>query len=62
MKNKKILLPSKAFIGATDENINLNVHFENEQNIIREGDRNIIINNSELFDKERNDSIDYKIH
>lgn len=62
MKRKKILLPSKKFFKAQDEDINLSLNLEDNQKLLREGDRDIILNISELFDKERNESKNYKIY
>ena len=62
MEKKEILLPSKKFFKANEEDINLNVNLENEQSLLREGDMNSTINLQELFDKERNKSIQYKIY
>jgi hypothetical protein len=62
MEKKKILLPSKRFYNATDENLNIRVGLDESQVLLREGDRNIILDIDELFNKERNESIKYKIH
>ena len=62
MEKKQILLPSKRYFKANDEDVNLNVNLENEQSLLREGDMNTTINLQELFDKERNQSNQYKIY
>jgi hypothetical protein len=62
MEKKKILLPSKRFYNATDENLNIRVGLDESQVLLREGDRNIILDIDELFNKERNESFKYKIH
>jgi len=62
MKNKNILLPSKRFFGSIDEDLTLRVELDETRNLLREGDRTIILDNTVLFDKERNESNNYKIH
>jgi hypothetical protein len=62
MEKKEILLPSKRYFKAEEQDLNLNVKLENDETLLREGDKNIILNLTELFDKERNESMDYKIH
>jgi len=62
MEKKKILLPSKRYFKANDEDVNLNVNLENEQSLLREGDMNNVINLQELFNRERNISNQYKIY
>lgn len=61
MEKKEILLPSKRYFKANDEDVNLNVNLENEQSLLREGDMNNSINLQELFNRERNISNQYKI-
>jgi hypothetical protein len=62
MEKKKILLPSKKFYNATDETLNVRVGLNESQILLREGDRNIILDINELFNKERDESVKYKIH
>jgi hypothetical protein len=62
MEKKRIILPSKKFFGSINEDQNIRIGLEETQNLLREGDRSIILNNAELFNKERNESINYKIH
>jgi len=62
MEKKEIILPSKRFFKANEEDINLNIKVETEQSLLREGDMDVVLNLQELFDKERNKSIDYKIY
>jgi hypothetical protein len=62
MEKKKILLPRKRFYNATDENLNIKIGLDESQILLREGDRNIVLDIDELFNKERNESIKYKIH
>ena len=60
--NKKILLPSKKFFKAVDDEQSINLDLSNEYNLIREGERNIVLDLNELYDEERNESNKYKIY
>ena len=62
MEKKRIILPSKKFFGSINEDQNIRIGIDETQNLLREGDRTIILNNAELFNKERNESENYKIH
>ncbi len=62
MKNKEILLPSKRYFKADEEDLTLNVKLENSESLMREGERNIILDLPTLFDNERNQSKNYKIY
>lgn len=62
MEKRKIILPNKKYFGAIDENQTINIGLETSKNLLREGDRTIILDTSVLFDKERNESPNYKIH
>jgi hypothetical protein len=62
MEKKTIILPSKKFFGSVNTDQNIKIGLDETQNILREGDRNVILNNIELFNKERNESNAYKIH
>jgi hypothetical protein len=62
MDKKQILLPSKRFFKAEEENLNLPVNLDESETLLREGDRNIVLDIAQLFDKERNESKKYKIH
>jgi hypothetical protein len=62
MEKKKIILPSKKFFGSPDEDLNVRLGLDESRNLLREGDRTIILDNSVLFAKERNESPNYKIH
>ncbi len=56
MNKKQILLPSKRFFKAEEENLNLPVNLDESETLLREGDRNIVLDIAKLFDKERNES------
>ncbi len=62
MEKKEILLPSKRYFKADEQDLNLNVKLENDETLLREGDKDIVLNLSELFDDERNKSFNYKIY
>jgi hypothetical protein len=62
MKKKEILLPSKKYFKANDEDLTLNVKLDNNETLMREGERNIILDLPTLFDDERNQSKTYKIY
>jgi hypothetical protein len=62
MEKKEILLPSKRYYKADEQDLNLNVKLENDETLLREGDKDIIVNLADLFNEERNKSINYKIY
>jgi len=62
MENKEILLPSKRYFKADEQDLNLNVKLENDEVLLREGDMDVILNQADLFDTERNKSTEYKIY
>jgi hypothetical protein len=62
MENKKIILPTKRFAKADDEDLNIRINLNEKRNLLREGDKNIVLDIDELFNKERNNSKNYKIH
>jgi hypothetical protein len=62
MEKKEILLPSKRYFKADEQDLNYNVKLENDETLLREGDKDIVLNLAELFDSERNKSINYKIY
>lgn len=61
-ENKKIILPTSRFSKSEDEDLNLRVGLENSESIIREGDRNVVLDINELYGEERRASDNYKIH
>lgn len=61
-ENKKIILPSERYFRAPEEDLSLKLTLENNDSLLREGDINIVIDQAELYNKERNLSKDYKIH
>jgi hypothetical protein len=62
MEKKKILLPTKRFFKAEEQDIDIRINLDETETLLREGDMNIVLDIEELFDKERNQSNNYKIH
>ena len=62
MTKKEIILPEKRYAKAPTEELSIQVNLEKTDNLLMNDDRDIVLNNNELFDKERNDSIRYKIY
>jgi hypothetical protein len=62
MEKKKILLPRKKFYNAIDEDLDIRVNLDESQILLRENEKNIILDIDQLFSKERNESVKYKIH
>lgn len=62
MEKRKILLPTKRFFNAPEENLNINFQLEESQTLLREGDKEIVLDIAELYKKERDESNKYKIY
>jgi hypothetical protein len=62
MEKKKIILPTKKYFKALEEDLSIKVSLDKEETLLREGDTNIIIDVAELFNTERNESKKYKIY
>jgi len=62
MEKREIILPSKKFFGAINEDLNLKINLDETKNLLREGERTTILDTSVLFSKERNESTYYKIY
>ena len=60
-ENKKILLPSKRYKKADDQEIDVKIGLETSESLMRIGDRDIVLDIDKLHDKERNESSKYKI-
>ena len=61
-ENKKIILPSKKFANAPDEELDLKLNLDTSESLLRIGERDIVLDVAKLYTKERNDSINYKIY
>jgi len=62
MKKKEILLPEKRFKKSSPEELNLTINLTEEKTLLTNDDRDVILDVNKLFDKERNDSINYKLY
>ena len=62
MEKKEILLPTERYFKAEEQDLNLNVKLNNDEALLREGDKDIVLNLADLFNEERNKSINYKIY
>lgn len=62
MEKKEILLPSKRYFKAKEEDLTLNVKLEGDSVLMRQGERDILLDLPTLFDDERNESKRYKIY
>jgi hypothetical protein len=62
MEKKKIILPNQRYINAGEEDLTVRIGLEKEENLLREGERDIVLDLAQLFDKERNESKSYKIY
>ena len=60
-ENKEIILPSKRYKKAEEQDLNLQLDLESSESLMRLGDRDVVLDLEKLYDKERQDSIDYKI-
>jgi hypothetical protein len=61
-ENKEILLPNKRYKKAEEQDLTLQVNLESSESLMRLGDRDIVLDLEKLFNKERQESIDYKIY
>lgn len=59
---KQILLPTKKFFKSPEEDLSIPLKLEDNSKLLREGDKDIVLNIKDLFDYERNQSINYKIY
>lgn len=62
MEKKQIILPSKRYFKAEEESLIVRVNLDETENLMREGDRSVMLDLAQLFDEERNKSKKYKIH
>jgi hypothetical protein len=62
MEKKQIILPSKKFANADDQELELKLNLDNSDTLMRIGDRDIILDIDEQYYRERNESINYKIY
>lgn len=62
MEKKQIILPTKKFNDAIEEDLTLRVEIDSNETLLRQGERDIVIDTNELFNIERNECKKYKIH
>ncbi len=60
-KFRQILLPNKRFKKADDQDLTLKLNLDTSESLLRVGDKDITIDVNELYNRERNESISYKI-
>jgi hypothetical protein len=62
MEKRKIILPSKRFFKSNEEDLSIRLDLKETENLLREGDKNIVLDIAELFNEERLKSNNYKIY
>jgi hypothetical protein len=62
MEKKRIILPTKRFFKAEEEDLNIRINLDESETLLRQGDRDIVLDIAQLFDDERTESNNYKIH
>jgi hypothetical protein len=62
MNRKTIILPRKRFFTASDEDLNIKVQMESNDNLLREGDKDVVIDSDIIFNEERQKCQKYKIY
>lgn len=61
MNDKKLILPKLRFAGSQNEDLQLNLNLDSENTILRNGDRDVILNLATQFNKEKQACNKYKI-
>lgn len=61
-EKKQIISPNQRFAKAEEQDLDLKLNLETSENLLRIGDRDIILDIDQLYDKERNESSKYKIY
>jgi hypothetical protein len=61
MKKQKVLLPTKRYFNAPEEEINTLLELYNNEVLMRENEKNIVLDVAQLYQEERNESVKYKI-
>ena len=60
-EKKEILSPNKRFKRAPEQDLTMRLNLDTSESLMRIGDKDIILDIDELYDKERNESVNYKI-
>ena len=61
-ENREIILPSKKYANAPDQELDIRLNLDTSESLLRIGDRDIVLDVAELFSKERNECVNYKIY
>jgi hypothetical protein len=62
VENKKIILPKLRYENAPEANMQLHIGFDEEKSFLRTDDRDVVLDLSEQFAKERSDCNRYKLY
>jgi hypothetical protein len=62
MEKKKIILPTKRFFKSDEEDLTFRVNLDETETLLRQGDRDIVLDVPTQFETERIESNNYKIH
>lgn len=62
MEKKKIILPTKKFFKSNEEDLNLRINLDETEALLRQGDRDVVLDIPTLFEEERNESNNFKIY
>ena len=60
-EKREIILPSKRYANADEEELAIKLNLETSESLLRIGDRDVILDIAKLYDDERNKSVNYKI-
>jgi hypothetical protein len=60
-EKKEIILPSKRYANADEQELSIKLNLETSESLLRVGERDIILDIAKLYDDERNKSVNYKI-
>ena len=61
MERKEIILPEKRYEKAPTEELSTVINFDESQVLLTNDERNVVLDVNELFNQERNDSLNYKL-
>ena len=62
MEKKKIILPTKRFFKAEEEDLIVRINLDETEALLRQGDRDIVLDIATQFETERQESNNYKVH
>jgi hypothetical protein len=61
-EKKQILSPNKRFKRAPEQDLTMRLNLDTSESLMRVGDKDIVLDIDALYDKERNESVNYKIY